>query len=35
MTPKGLQRIAENQLEAVMGKVAEWVDELSDALTFN
>jgi putative nucleotidyltransferase with HDIG domain len=27
--------IAENQVEAVMGKVAEWVDELSDALTFN
>jgi putative nucleotidyltransferase with HDIG domain len=27
--------IAENQLEAVMGKVADWVDELSDVLTFN
>jgi putative nucleotidyltransferase with HDIG domain len=27
--------IAENQLEAVTGKVADWVDELSDALTFN
>jgi putative nucleotidyltransferase with HDIG domain len=27
--------IAEDQLEAVTGKVADWVDELSDALTFN
>jgi hypothetical protein len=27
--------IAEDQLEAVTGKVTDWVDELSDALTFN
>ena len=27
--------IAENQHESVMGKVADWVDELSDVLTFN
>ena len=37
LSPAVLSRlgIAENQLGAVMGKVADWVDELFDVLTFN